>query len=102
MKNVAIFLSLVFVAFLTINQEKALANYSKNGCYIVVVQIDETVDLFKEENREASNLALRYLERDFRFVEILKYCEGSPEYKEIEEELKKQNVYLYSGNSSEK
>lgn len=102
MKNVAIFLCLTFVTFLTINQEKALANYSKNGCYILVVQIDSTVDVFKAKNRHSANLYIQYLEKDFKFVEILKYCEGTEKYNKINTAIKNKQAYFFSSTSQKK
>ncbi|MDD2934930.1 MAG: hypothetical protein PHX25_00450 [Candidatus Pacebacteria bacterium] len=100
MKNVAIFLGLVFVAFLTINHKQAAASYSKNGCYILVVQVDSTVDVFEAENREESTRAQMYFERDFRFVEVLKYCEGTRKYNKINNAIKNKQVYFFP-NSEE-
>lgn len=101
MKNVAIFLFAVFVAFLTINPKQALASYSKNGCYILVVQIDSTVDVFEAENREESTRAQMYFEKDFRFVEVLKYCEGTSKYKKINAAIKNKQVYFFPNSESE-
>jgi len=99
MKNVAIFLGLVFITFLTINQEKALANYSKNGCYILVVKIDSTVDVFEAKSRHSANLYIQYLEKDFSFVEVLKYCEGTEKYNKIDTAIKNKQAYLFSSIS---